>query len=164
MNDDKLRDLFARLPRRGARPGFSARVRARIQREMRDGERARRHLTAVLAPTVAGLILVALIAWWITGGSNPFPGIEDTVTASGAAAHQQRARDRLKALRRERDELEKQIARVRTLLAEASPVVYLGGTDHFDLVLDLSKPDPRFSAAETAAAGWRRDRPPTLKN
>lgn len=162
MKDDKLRDLFARLPRRGARPGFSARVRARIQREMRDGDRARRRLTPVLVPAVAGLILVALVAWWITGGSNPLPGIENPVTA----ADQQRARDRLEALRRERDELEKQIARVRTLLAEASPVVYLGGTDHFDLVLDLSKPDPRFSTAETAAAGWRRDRdqPPTLKN
>jgi len=156
MNDRKLRDLFEQLPRHRARPGFSARVRHWIEDRNRPPLRGQSSLSLralFLVPAAVTVLLVTLVLWWSVGGG--IGGVPDSgapLVAHGSSGPQD-ARQRLESLRREREATQRQLAQVRALLAEAPPVIYLGGTDSFDLVLDLTDSSPRPPTAGSSPTG-----------
>jgi hypothetical protein len=120
--DDQLTGALKSLPRERAGPGFTAGVLHRLEEPRRPvhGGPAR---WPVLAATAAVLLLsVALGAreWW--------------------HFHQrQGATVRLQALEQERLALAAELAELRRQITEAEPVVYLGGSNDLDLVLDLER-------------------------
>lgn len=155
MKDQELRDLFDRLPHHRARPGFSARVRRRIEAKGQGEGRSRSLLPPILLPAAAALVLMAaLVAWWTLGGASiPVSGPVEKVLIGQSSQPHQEARERLERLKLERTLARRQLARVRALLAEASPVVYLGGTEEFDLILDLGEGRSSSPAPDTGPTG-----------
>lgn len=139
MTEDKLRDLFAQLPPHVARPGFSARVRARVQRLSPERDPRRCRWVSMLVASAAGVLFLVGVAVWAPRLVSPPRRASTSGASTKTPVGLEQARLRLEALRRERELLERQRVRVQMLLAEASPVVYLGGTERFDLVLDLSR-------------------------
>ncbi len=122
LPDDPL-DLLRSMPAPGASPGFTARVLSRL--DTRGRERARRRGAALLAAAAT------------LGAAVGFSVLEYRVSRREARAEQIRSRYR---------DLVREVADLRGKAAEA-PLLYLGGDDRFDLVLDLRP------LAETMAAG-----------
>ena len=122
---DPLLAALARLPRETAAPDFTARVLARVGKPAGEGESTdweiglpwSRGWTAF----AASLALVSVISAW-------------------QWERQERRRDWLgevEALRRESQTLGAELSDLRA--AEQAPIVYLGGDDRVDLVLDLEE-------------------------
>ena len=121
MEDHRLTELLRELSREQARPGFTARVLERLDAAPRKAPRWSFRLT--LATAAATLAVVAISA----GVLNREP--------RGAG----QARQALQELRAEHGRLEQELREI-----SAPPVVYLGGDENVDLVLDLTKVrDPR---------------------
>jgi hypothetical protein len=112
--EDLLRDLLREMPREQARPGFTARVLNRLDAPERHGG---------LIPRLA-LTLALFLA--VTAGV--------LVHARRDALAADHARQALAEIRAEHARLQREVQ-------ELSPpsVVYLGGTEDVDLVLDLGK-------------------------
>jgi hypothetical protein len=127
MEDHRLGDLLRELPREQARPGFTARVLHRLDAPARRRSIPRlalaTALTAVLAVT-AGLL----------------------VDARRDALANARAERALAEIRAEHARLEREVQE----LSDPPSVVYLGGNEDVDLVLDLGK--VRGSEGATPAA------------
>jgi len=127
MEDHRLGDLLRELPREQARPGFTALVLYRLDAPARRRSIPRlalaTALTAVLAVT-AGLL----------------------IDARRDALANARAERALAEIRAEHARLEREVRE----LSDPPSVVYLGGNEDVDLVLDLGK--VRGSEGATPAA------------
>lgn len=117
MEDHRLGDLLRELPREQVRPDFTARVLARL-----DG---------APAPALWRRARLVLAAAAITAAAVSAGVLIDRQTSARNADAQAQT---LRALRAEH-------ARLRRELRELSepPVVYIGGNEDVDLVLDLGK-------------------------
>lgn len=116
---DPLDELLQALPRVRASDGFTGRVLAGLERRPRRATRA----GAVGWAAAATLLLVALIV----GGLR----VEHQQTIDERAG-------RAAQLRSEHESLRRDLARLKSQAEQERPVVYLGGTDQIDLVLDLT--------------------------
>jgi hypothetical protein len=120
MEDHRLTALLSELPREQARPGFTARVLERLDAAPRTTPRWSFRLALAAAATLAAVAISAGI-----------------LTREPREAGQ--ARQALQELRAEHGRLEQELREI-----SAPPVVYLGGDENVDLVLDLGKVrDPR---------------------
>lgn len=123
MNDRDLRELLNSLPTTGARPGFSSRVMASLK------SRPKRHLASwrwVAAAAVLVLLLVG-VTWRVA-----------TVQGEESLAAE------VEALRAESARLHAELVALRRRVADP-PVVYLGGTEDVDYVIDLARFEPSRS-------------------
>lgn len=128
MEDHRLGDLLRELPREQARPGFTARVLHRL-----DAPERRRWMPIPrLALATALAVVLAVTAGLL-------------IDARRDALASARAEKALAEIRAEHARLERE---VRDL--SQPPVIYLGGNEDVDLVLDLGK--VRGSEGATPAA------------
>lgn len=124
-----LRDL----PRERAAPGFTRRVLAGIDRRPASALRtaldpggARSHrLRLAAASAVTALVLAGAVALALT-----------LSTPRRERASEPERAVRLRTLAAERDRLADELAEIRRLSREPLPVVYLGGDESVDLVVD----------------------------
>jgi hypothetical protein len=115
-SERELDRLLAELPRVGASPSFRERVLAAIDRP--PVWRRRRRLG--LAVSTAAVAVLAVVLWLVPRPRESPPAAE------------------LEALRAEHRELVDELAALRASLRDSeAPVLYLGGTEELDLVLDL---------------------------
>ncbi|HKI00759.1 MAG TPA: hypothetical protein VKK31_02145 [Thermoanaerobaculia bacterium] len=125
MEDHRLGDLLRELPREHARQGFTARVMNRLDRldrlEQRDSPRRAASWSARLA--LAGAAALAVIGV----SSGLLTGPREAVQAAQAQQALQELRAEHSRLRQELQELSQ------------PPVVYIGGNEDVDLVLDLGQ-------------------------
>lgn len=120
MEDHRLGDLLRELPREHARPGFTARVLnwldAPADRQLRWRPRL------ALAGAMAAVAAVAISAGVLM----------DRPVGSGQAIETAEAQRILRELRAEHGRLEQELHDM-----SEPPVLYLGGNEDVDLVLDL---------------------------
>ncbi|MFL6233929.1 MAG: hypothetical protein ACJ76N_12410 [Thermoanaerobaculia bacterium] len=128
MEDHRLGDLLRELPREQARPGFTARVLHRL-----DAAPERHHSIPRLA-----LATVLTVVLMMTAGA--------LINARRDALANARAERALAEIRAEHARLEREVQD----LSQPPSVVYLGGNEDVDLVLDLGK--VRGSEGATPAA------------
>lgn len=114
LNSD-LRRVLGELPREQAREGFTARVLARLDREDRPTIRMRPRLVFAAAALVAVMASAGVIQY-------------------RAEQRQEEARRVLRELRSEHESLKQEFESL-----SAPPVVYVGGNDQVDLVVDMSR-------------------------
>lgn len=134
MEDHRLGDLLRELPREQACPGFTARVLENLDLPGPLPERARPRRTFRLA--LAGAAAAALLT------AVSFGVLMDRRAESIEAA---RARQALQEIRAEHGRLAQELEEL-----SQPPVVYIGGNEDVDLVLDLGK--VRGSEGATPAA------------
>jgi hypothetical protein len=115
MEDHRLGDLLRELPRESARPGFTTRVLNRLEAPERRRSMPRLALAGVMAMALA-----------VTAGV--------LVDARRDALEAVRAQRALAEIRAEHGRLEREFQEL-----SRPPVVYLGGNENVDLVLDLGK-------------------------
>lgn len=112
---DRGLEILSELPREQAREGFTARVLARLDREDRPAVWMRPRLVFATA------VLVTVMA---SAG----------VLQYRAGQRQEEARRLLRELRSEHESLKQEFESL-----SAPPVVYVGGNEQVDLVVDLSR-------------------------
>jgi hypothetical protein len=127
MEDHRLGDLLRELPREQARPGFTARVLNRL-----DAPERRRAIPRLALATALAAVLA------VTAGL--------LIDARQDALESARAEQALAEIRAEHARLEREVRE----LSDQPSVVYLGGNEDVDLVLDLGK--VRGSEGATPAA------------
>jgi hypothetical protein len=132
MEDHRLGDLLRELPREQARPGFTARVLNRLEAP------ARRRWSPWRVPRLALATALAVVLAAAAGV------LVDARRDAIASARAERA---LAEIRAEHARLERE---VQDLSAQQPSVVYLGGNEDVDLVIDLGK--VRGSEGATPAA------------
>jgi hypothetical protein len=132
MEDHRLGELLRELPREHARPGFTARVLQRLEAPARTAPHGWR-LALAAALTAAVLSAGALI------GRRPGP--PDSLETA-------QARQILHDLRIEHERLEREWREM-----AQPPVVYIGGNESMDLVLDLGKVGAAEGATPAAYHG-----------
>ncbi len=119
MNNDRIATALKSLPREEAGPDFTTGVLRRID------EPPRRAFTGpwAMAAVTAAVVLALGLGWreW------------------RHHQEQKRAVAQLEILLAEKQELEEELHLLRRLASEARPVVYLGGNERVDLVLDLAR-------------------------
>jgi hypothetical protein len=115
MEDHRLGDLLRELPRESACPGFTTRVLQRLDAPERRRSMPRLALAGAMAATLA-----------VTAGI--------LVDARRDALEAVRAQRALAEIRAEHGRLEREVQEL-----SQPPVVYLGGNENVDLVLDLGK-------------------------
>jgi hypothetical protein len=137
MEDHRLGDLLRELPREQAHPGFTARVLERLALPVQAPERARprRTFRLALAGAAAAAVLTAVGAGVLM----------DRRAESIEAAE---ARQRLQEIRAEHGRLEQEVQEL-----SQPPVVYIGGNEDVDLVLDLGKVSGSEGATPAAYHG-----------
>lgn len=131
MNDHRLGDLLRDLPREQARTGFTARVLERLDTPAAP-ERPRRQPFRLALAGAAALLFIAVSVGVLM----------DRRAESLAAAEAQRM---LQEIRAEHGRLAQEVQSL-----SQPPVVYIGGNEDVDLVLDLGK--VRGSEGATPAA------------
>lgn len=127
MEDHRLGDLLRELPREQARPGFTARVVNRL-----DAPKHRRSLPRLALATALAVVLAVAAGLLIDARRD--------------ALESARAEQALAEIRAEHARLEREVRE----LSDQPSVVYLGGNEDVDLVLDLGK--VRGSEGATPAA------------
>ena len=128
MEDHRLGDLLRELPREQARPGFTARVLHRL-----DAPERRRSIPIPRLALATALTLVLAVTAGIL------------IDARRDALANARAEQALAEIRAEHARLEREVQDL-----SQPPVIYLGGNEDVDLVLDLGK--VRGSEGATPAA------------
>jgi hypothetical protein len=114
MEDHRLGDLLRELPRERARPGFTARVLSRLEAP----ERRRALPRLALAGALATLAITAGVL----------------VDARRDALRAAQAQQALQEIRAEHGRLSREVQEL-----SRPPVMYLGGNENVDLVLDLGQ-------------------------
>jgi hypothetical protein len=131
IGDQRLRDALRALPAEPADPAFTARVLARLASATpappRRGRTRRWATAAVVVVALAGL------GWGLT---------EHTLR-----------RQRSAMLRAETAALARELAALREEAAAPPPMIYLGGNEEVDLVLDLAALPMAAMPAPLSAAG-----------
>jgi hypothetical protein len=130
MEDHRLGDLLRELPRERARPGFTARVLNRLESPERR-------------PAIPRLAMAGALAAFLAVGASVL------VDARREAVETAQARQALRQIRAEHMRLAREVHD----LSEQPPVVYLGGNEKVDLVLDLGKVDGSEGATPVAYHG-----------
>ena len=122
MEDHSVGPLLRELPRERAREGFTARVMARLDApsEPRRWLHSRRYRLVLATAALAAVVASA--------------GILQVHAGRQEALRTAEARKVLRELRSEHDSLKQEL---QTL--SQPPVVYVGGDDEVDLVVDLSR-------------------------
>jgi hypothetical protein len=150
MSDERLRDLLTSLPRHRASIGFDDRVIERLDAPRpRTGlgrPMARLALAAaamVVAVTVIGIVGRA-VAPPPQGGTAEGPQVASSAQTSEAA--------RVQELRRQHDELMRELEALREQSRTASPLLYLGGTDQLDVVVDIGRLGSRSRSDDASLA------------
>lgn len=118
MEEQRIGDLLRELPREGARAGFTARALRRLDAP------ERRRVKPALALAGAGALTLALTL-----------SVGALVEARRDAAATARAQAALAEIRAEHGRLEREVRE----LQDPPSVMYLGGNENVDLVLDLGK-------------------------
>jgi hypothetical protein len=134
MEDQRLGDLLRELPREHARPDFTARVLERLE-------------SAAPAPRPAARLALAMAAAAVVAAVSTGVLIERhnvSREAIGAAQAQQILQD----LRAEHGRLQRELREL-----SQPPVVYIGGNEDVDLVLDLGKARAAEGATPAAYLG-----------
>jgi hypothetical protein len=116
MEDHRLGDLLRELPRERARPGFTARLLNRLEAP----ERRRPFPRLALAGALAAVLTM------ITTGV--------LVDARRDALRAAQAQQALQEIRAEHGRLQREVQEL-----SRPPVMYLGGNENVDLVLDLGQ-------------------------
>jgi hypothetical protein len=137
MEDHRLGDLLRELPREQARPGFTARVLERL--DSSQAPRPRRPFRLALAGAAAMAIVTAIVTAMGAGV------LMDQRAESIQAAE---ARRMLQEIRAEHGRLEQEVQEL-----SQPPVVYIGGNEDVDLVLDLGKVSRSEGATPAAYHG-----------
>ena len=119
MEDHRLGELLRELPREPARPGFTARVLERLD-ALASAPRPSVRLVLAAAALVVAAVSTSLLV--------------DRQTPSREAVEAARAEQILQDLRAEHGRLERELQEM-----SQAPVVYIGGNENVDLVLDLGK-------------------------
>lgn len=114
---ESLSEALANMPSVAAGDGFSAAVLAEWRRRRRRSRAARR------VALVAGLAVATLVVALMRAPSRP----GDTV-ASGEPS--------VELLQREHRLIEQELRELRALADEPLPLIYLGGDDEIDVVVD----------------------------
>lgn len=133
---DPLLDALRRLPRATAAPDFTARVLARA--------------AAAQEPAEAEMGLPWSRGWMVFAASL----LVVSVMSAWQWERQERRREwlgQVEALRHESETLGAELSDLRA--AEQAPIVYLGGDDSVDLVLDLEQLRQARAQGAAAAAG-----------
>jgi hypothetical protein len=133
MEDHRLGDLLRELPREQARPGFTARVLHRLDAPLPSRRRSLPWRVPRLALATALAAVLAVTAGVLIGARRD-------------ALANARAERALAEIRAEHARLEREVQE----LSDTPSVVYLGGNEDVDLVLDLGK--VRGSEGATPAA------------
>jgi hypothetical protein len=134
MEDHRLGDLLRELPREQARPGFTARVLEHLDAPERIS-RPRRTFRPMFAGATAAILLAVAVS---TG----------VVMDRQAQSRKDEARRILQEIRAEHGRLEQEIQEL-----TEPPVVYIGGNEDVDLVLDLGKVSGSEGATPAAYHG-----------
>ncbi len=119
MEDHRVGDLLRELPREQARPGFTARVLHRL-----DAPERRRSIPWRVPRLALATALTVVLA--VTAGV--------LVKERRDAVANARAERALAEIRAEHAQLEREVQDL-----SQPPVIYLGGNEDVDLVLDLGK-------------------------
>lgn len=140
---DRLGDALRALPRHRPGDGFTGRVLDRLGETAPAGtaRRVSAALRLAAAALLAGVgLLGVLAAGRVLPGAGPAPAPAEA---------------RREALEAERAHLEAELAELRRLTTElerdSAPVLYLGGDEEVDLVLDLG----RLARGERRGSGYR---------
>lgn len=117
-SERQLDRLLARLPRTAAPPDLSRRVLASLDAAVARPSATHGWLLAAAAAAVA-----LTVGLWLQPRSDPQPAAAET-----------------RALREEHRQLMEELESLKASLrdTESAPVLYLGGNEQFDLVLDLA--------------------------
>jgi hypothetical protein len=134
MNDERLRSALRELPPAAPRPGFTQRVLARLERAPR--RRPLRPLPAWVTAAAAVTVLAGGL-WGAAAGRQ--------------ALEQQKRRA---ALKQESAAIARELAALRAEAAKPAPMLYLGGSEQVDVVLDLASLP--MAATVPAASDTRR--------
>ena len=120
MEDHRLGDLLRELPREHARPDFTARVLERLELPARAP-----HPRAWLVLAAAAAVAVVAVSTGLLVGRQT--GSREPIEAA-------QAQQILQDLRAEHGRLQRELREL-----SQPPVVYVGGNDDVDLVLDVGK-------------------------
>jgi hypothetical protein len=144
VNDDTPRETIRDLPRERARPGFTARVLARLDQPGAAPARPRRAWALA-----AGLALCAVAA---AGGLH-------WREESRARRRAEVARAELAAMQREHARLASELQALRREPVPRRPVVLVGGDERAELVIDLAG----LARAPSPGPGVRRTSGPVAR-
>lgn len=125
MRDERLTQALRELPPERASPGFTSRVLARLD-EPEAHPREMRLSRLSLAAVAAAALLVAVAL-----GAR-----HDRLPGSGGDAAEARAL--LEEIRAEHERLERELSELEAA-SSGAPVLYLGGDESVDLVLDVGR-------------------------
>lgn len=114
MNHEELSELLRSLPRQPASTGFTTRVVAKA----RD-RRIRRPQWKFVTATMVVVVVVLSIA--------------------GVRISERNERARLNELRQEQAEIRKELNQLKEISRDAEPVVYIGTSGSYDVVMDVSR-------------------------
>jgi hypothetical protein len=132
MEDQHLGRLLRELPREQARQGFTARVLARVERLDRLNEATSPQPRPRWPPRLAAAAVALTVA--LTGAGHLHHSLMEAVRA----ARVERADQMLRELRAEHGRIKKEIEAL-----PESPVIYLGGDEQTDLVIDMREVESR---------------------
>jgi hypothetical protein len=142
--DAKLDSLLRALPRERASAHLAPRVLARVRRPRATRYGGRYQALAVA--TAIGLVVVAMLALApqvLDRSTSPGHGI-----ARDGVASKRPSERSIQTLETEYRQLRDELTALQRLHAAARPMVYLGGTERADFVLDLER------LARRRSRGW----------
>ena len=146
MNDESPRETIRELPRERARAGFTARVMARIDEPHAGPVRARPGWAWVAA---AAAVLIAVVGF---GGLSWQAGRRATQRAEAA-------RVELAEMQLEHARLAAELRALRREPGPRSSVVFVGGDDRAELVIDFD----RLAAGTGSASSVQRTSSPVVR-
>ena len=152
MRNEPLHDALRRLPAETASEAFTTRVLARLD------DTAPRPWILRLTP-LAGMLLLAAVAlptaWHLMNpDSRTRPQAAAAAPAAGVDRAAQRARvlEELAALQAERKRFDQEWRQYRSLARGVEPVLYLGGNEKVDVLLDLRRVPPESLRGDVVPA------------
>ncbi len=151
MSDQELRDALRSLPRPGASPGFTRRVLSRCKRRRLPPSflRTLRPAPVVAATLALALALAAPFVLPVADGPESAPAVSDPRAAEGRPIESGSAEPSRERLRAERARLAAELEELKRLAASPDPMLYVGGDDRYELVLDVE----RMAAARAGRSG-----------